>query len=79
MAIEMIETHIQPQNTATPCPSVRVMYKVVDRPKGTAIIAKDLRGRTSTVRQAVIKTPGDQVSYSPRTLSMLRFRGSSAL
>ena len=41
MHIEMRETRIQPHSMVTLCPSVSVMYMVVDRPKGTAMIAND--------------------------------------
>jgi hypothetical protein len=43
MQSEIRETRIQPQSKVTDCPSVRVMYIVVLRPKGTAIMAKELR------------------------------------
>ncbi len=42
MQSEIRETRTQPQRIVTDCPSVRVMYIVVDRPKGTAMIAKEL-------------------------------------
>lgn len=57
MHSEMSDTRTQPQMTVTAWPLVRVMYIVVERPNGTAMMAND----------------------RPRTLSMLRFRGSSAL
>lgn len=57
MHMEMSETRTQPQRTVTAWPLVRVMYIVVERPKGTAMMANE----------------------RPSTLSMLRFRGSSAL
>ena len=44
--IKLIKT--QPQMTLTACPSVSVMYSVVDRPKGTAMMAK-LSPRTDSM------------------------------
>jgi hypothetical protein len=41
MQTEMRETRIQPQRMVTDWPLVRVMYSVVLRPKGTAMMAKE--------------------------------------
>lgn len=57
MLSDISETSTQPQRMVTLCPSVRVMYIVVESPYGTAMMAKE----------------------RPRTLSMLRLRGSSDL
>lgn len=43
MHSEMSETRHHPQRMVTDWPSVRVMYIVVERPKGTAMMAKELR------------------------------------
>lgn len=45
MAMEMSVTRTQPQRTVTDWPSVKVMYKVVLRPKGTAMMANELQNK----------------------------------
>jgi hypothetical protein len=50
MQREMMETRIQPYKTVTACPFVRVMYMVVDRPKGTAMMAKERPRMLSMLR-----------------------------
>jgi len=67
-------TRTQPQRMVTDWPSVNVMPIVVLRPNGTAMMAKDL---TSFSRPVDIVHAESAITYSPRTLSMLRFRGSS--
>lgn len=41
MLSEMSETRTQPHNIVTLCPSVNVMYSVVDKPNGTLRDAND--------------------------------------
>ena len=102
MAREMRETSTQPQRMVTDWPSVRVMYIVVERPKGTAMMAKELRlksaccfdvekrlgcSASSSLELALaqhLSTPTINQrnkkklpTYSPSTLNILKFRGSS--
>lgn len=50
MLVEIKLIRTQPQRTVTLCPSVRVMYIVVDRPYGTAMMANE-RPRTDNMER----------------------------
>lgn len=86
MASEMRETRTQPQSTVTDCPSVRVIYIVVERPKGTAMMAKELGCVSSACKHRLQVTDPMHIikikreissTHSPSTLNILRFLGNS--
>lgn len=72
MAREIKETRTQPQRMVTDWPSVRVMYIVVLRPKGTAMMAKEL----CTLARRISRRSGEQRDMSDvvcQVLALLKF------